>query len=148
MMFPTFEILGFLIALLFVVVTACGVITLKKNWFALGICCFSIIPVVGELYNYSLDNKLLHLAIIIMFIPQIIVTIPVKPNYGNDNVSAFDLNKKIMLSILVPNLLHGCFILGAELDVPHQFGYLHLVVALIIFYTVLKSNSDEGIHWK
>ena len=31
MMYPAFEILGFLIALLFVVVTACGVITLKKT---------------------------------------------------------------------------------------------------------------------
>jgi hypothetical protein len=53
-----------------------------------------------------------------------------------------------VLSILATNLLHGCFILGAELDVPHQFGYLHIVVALIMFYTIVKSNSDEGIHWK
>ena len=147
-MYPAFEILATIIAFTFVIIITYGVFTRQRDWFALGLCCFNIIPVAGELYNYSLDNKLLHVAIIMVFIPQIITTLPVKANYGSDNASAFALGRKIGLSVLVTNLLHGCFILGTALNVPHQFGYFHIVVALIMLYTIVKSNNKEGIHWK
>ena len=146
-MYPAFEILGSLIAFAFVTITALGVFTQHRGWFTLGICCFSIIPVVGELYNYSIYDELVHLGIIIVFITQIIITLPIKANYGSDNISAFALSKKIGFAILVTNLLHGCFILGTALNVPHQFGYFHLIIAFIMLYAIVKANYKKESRW-
>jgi len=145
-MYPAFEVLATLVAFTFVSITAYGALTRQRSLFTLGLCFFNVIPVAGELYGYSMDNETFHLALILTFLTQIIITLPIKANYGSDNVSAYALGKKIGIAILVTNLLHGCLILSKEIGVPHQFGYLHFAIALIMLYTVVRSNTKKEIH--
>ena len=148
MVHPLFELLATVVTFTFVATTAYGAFTHQRNWFTLGICLFSIMPVVGELNNYLMDNELVHLAIILVFIGQIIISLPVKTSYGTKNSSAYALSIKIGLSIFVTNLLHGCFILSTPLNVPHQFGYFHLGIAIILLYSIIKSGSKKDVRWK
>lgn len=148
MMYPAFEIMTSLVAFTFIAILAYGVFTHQREWFTLGICCFNIIPLVGGFYYYSLNNELVHLAIIMVFMSQVIITLPVKINYGSDNSSAFVLGVKIGVSILLTNLFNGCFILSTELGIPNQFGYYHLAIALIMLYPIIKSNYKKDVRWK
>ena len=148
MMHPLFELLVTVITFTFVATTAYGAFTHQRNWFTLGICLFNVAPVVGEFHGYMLDNELVHLAIILVFIGQIIISLPVKTSYGTKNSSAFALSIKIGLSIFVTNLLHGCFILSTALNVPHQFGYFHLSIAIIMLYPIIKTGGKEDVRWK
>ena len=148
MMHPLFELLVTVITFTFVATTAYGAFTHQRNWFTLGICLFNVAPVVGEFHGYMLDNELVHLAIILVFIGQIIISLPVKTSYGTKNSSAYALSIKIGLSIFVTNLLHGCFILSTALNVPHQFGYFHLSIAIIMLYPIIKTGGKEDIRWK
>ena len=68
--------------------------------------------------------------------------------YGADNESSMALAQKIGFAIFVTELSTGYLILSTELGVPHQFGYLHLVVALIMLYTVVRSIAQKEIHWR
>jgi hypothetical protein len=45
------------------------------------------------------------------------------------------------LAILVFNLLHGFLILSVLFNIPLQFGFMHLVVALTMLYTIVKTNQ-------
>ncbi|MDB4289976.1 hypothetical protein N9887_02750 [Flavobacteriaceae bacterium] len=148
MMYPAFEVLATLVAFTFVSITAYGALTRQRSLFTLGLCFFNVIPVAGELYGYSMDNETFHLALILTFLTQIIITLPIKANYGSDNVSAYALSKKIGIAILVTNLLHGCLILSKEIGVPHQFGYLHFAVALIMTWTIIKTYITPNVRWK
>jgi hypothetical protein len=147
-MYPAFEILATLMACTFVSITAYGALTGQRSLLTLGLCFFSVIPVAGELYNYSMDNNTLHLALALTFLTQIIITLPFKANYGSSNASAFALSEKIGIAILVTNLLHGCLILSKEIGVPHQFGYLHFAVALIMTWTIVKTYITPNVRWK
>ena len=147
-MYPAFEILATLVACTFVSITAYGALTRQRSLFTLGLCFFNVIPVAGELYGYSMDNETFHLALILTFLTQIIITLPIKANYGSDNVSAYALGKKIGIAILVTNLLHGCLILSKEIGVPHQLGYFHLAIAMILLYAVVIVPKKRNMRWK
>jgi len=143
---PTLEIVGTLLGIILTSITAYGALTLQRSWFTLGICFFSTIPIIGEALAFAKDDNLVHLALVMVFLVQVVITLPLNIRYGVENPAAMALAQKIRYAILTANLCQGCLILNTELEVPHQFGYLHLVVALIMLYTVVRSNTKKEIH--
>ncbi|MDA9057182.1 hypothetical protein N9K49_04985 [Flavobacteriaceae bacterium] len=143
---PTLEIVGTLVGIILTSITAYGALTLQRSWFTLGICFFSTIPIIGEALAFAQDDNLVHLALVMVFLVQVVITLPLNIRYGVENPAAMALAQKIRYAILTANLCQGCLILNTELEVPHQFGYLHLVVALIMLYTVVRSNTKKEIH--
>ena len=140
---PTLEILGTLSNSIFVLIAAYGAIKQKIDLFLFGICFFSIGSVISELIAYAQDDNVLHLFIIIMFLGQVIVTLPINTRFDEKNKAATALSNRIGCVILVINLFQGSLILNNYIDVPHQFGFMHLVIALIMLYTVLRPGKDE-----
>jgi len=143
---PTLEIVGTLVGIILTSITAYGALTLQRSWFTLGICFFSTIPIIGEALAFAQDDNLVHLALVMVFLVQVVITLPLNIRYGVETPAAMALAQKIRYAILTANLCQGCLILNTELEVPHQFGYLHLVVALIMLYTVVRSNTKKEIH--
>ncbi|MDB9873731.1 hypothetical protein OAC97_00530 [Flavobacteriaceae bacterium] len=143
---PSIEIIGNIICAFFISIAAYGALKQKKEILLFGVFFFSTTPIIGELLAYAQDDNLLHLVIVMVFLVQVAITLPINVKYDVDNPAAVALSQKIGLAIVVANLCQGCLILNTELDVPHQFGYLHLVVALIMLYTVVRSNTKKEIH--
>ena len=81
------------------------------------------------------------------FLAQVIITLPVKVMYGPENIAATKIAQKIGLAIIVTNLFQAYIILGLNLEVPSQYGYFHIVIALIVIYSIIRSRSVEG-PWK
>ena len=136
-MLPGFEIIGFLSVVFFLAIMSYGALTKNNRLLSLGICLFSVIPIAGEVYHYLLSNHSIHLIFLVIFLIQMLVTLPT-----TSKAKTFVyLNTKTRIAILVVNLLHGCLILTVLLNVPFQFGYIHLVAALIIFYAIIKTNQ-------
>jgi len=136
-MLPAFEIFSTMAGVVFLTITTYGVLTENKSLLALGICLFSIIPIAGEIYLYSLSSKPIHLIFLLIFLSQLIISLPTK---SNPKV-AFGLSKKASFAILIINFSHGCLILSVLFDVPLQFGFMHLILALTMLYAVLKNNK-------
>ena len=100
-MLPAFEIFSTMAGVVFLTITTYGVLTENKSLLALGICLFSIIPRAGEIYLYSLSSKPIHLIFLLIFLSQLIISLPTK---SNPKV-AFGLSKKASFAILIINLL-------------------------------------------
>ena len=145
---PNAEIIGTFGSLFFATMTAYGAVTLKRSWFALGLCCFNTIPIIGESLNYAQDDNLVHLALIIIFLTQVIITLPINIRFDSKNLAAIALSRKIAAAILVANLSRGYLILNEKLDVPEQFGYIHLLVSLIIVYILVRSKIEKDACWR
>ncbi len=145
---PTLEIVGTLVGIIFAAITVYGSVTRTRSWFTLGICFFSTLPIIGETLAYAQDDNLVHLALVLVFLVQVIITLPVNIRYGIENEAAMALAQKIGVAILVANLCQGYLILSEKLDVPHQFGYLHLVVAMIMLYTIVRSSIQKEVRWR
>ena len=145
---PTLEIVGTLSGILFAAITVYGSVTRTRSWFTLGICFFSTIPIIGEALNYAQDDNLMHLSIIMAYLVQVVICLPISVNYGSENLAAIALAQKIGVAILVANLCTGYLILSTKLGVPHKFGYLHLVVAMIMLYTVVRSSIQKEVRWR
>ena len=145
---PSIEIVGTLLCVILTSITAYGALTRQRSWFTLGICFFSTMPIIGELLVYAEDDNLVHLALVMVFLVQVVITLPLNIRYGVENPTAKALAQKIGVAILTANLCQGSLVLNTELGVPHQFGYLHLVVALIMLYTVVRSITQKEIHWR
>ena len=136
-MLPSFEIISSLSGVSFLIIMFYGALTKKNKLLSLGICLFSVIPITGEVYLYLLSNHSTHLIFLVIFLIQMLVTLPT-----TSKAKTFVyLNTKTRIAILVVNLLHGCLILTVLLNIPLQFGFMHLVAALIIFYTIIKTNQ-------
>ena len=131
----------------FILIALYGAIKLKRTFLLLGICLFSVLPIIGESIAYSSDNSLVHVPIIMAFLAQVIITLPVKVMYGPENIAATKIAQKIGLAIIVTNLFQAYIILGLNLEVPSQYGYFHIVIALIVIYSIIRSRSVEG-PWK
>ena len=145
---PTLEIVGTFWAIALISIAGYGALTRQRRWFTLGICLFSTIPIIAEALAYAQDDNLEHLAFVIVFLVQVIITLPINIRYSTDSESSMALTQKISFAIFVTELSTGYLILSTELGVPHQFGYLHLVVALIMLYTVVRSIAQKEIHWR
>lgn len=140
---PILEVVVNIFGSIFILLTAYGAIKQKSDIFLFGICFFSIFSVISELIAYAQDDNVLHLFIIIIFLGQVIVTLPINTRFDEKNKAATALSNRIGCAILVINLFQGALILNNYIDVPHQFGFMHLVIALIMLYTVLRPGKDE-----
>ena len=138
------EIFFTIIGAIFILLALYGAIKLKRTLLLSGICLFSVLPIIGESIAYSTDSSLVHLTIIMAFLAQVIITLPIKATYGPENVAATKIAQKIGLAIIVTNFLQAYIILGLDLGVPSQYGYFHVAIALIIIYSIIKSRSAEG----
>ncbi len=145
---PTLEIVGTFWAIALISIAGYGALTRQRRWFTLGICLFSTIPIIAEALAYAQDDNLEHLAFVIVFLVQVIITLPINMRYGADNESSMALAQKIGFAIFVTELSTGYLILSTELGVPHQFGYLHFAVALIMAWTVVKTYITPNVRWK
>ena len=76
-----------------------------------------------------------------------IIALPISIEYGRENPAAMALSKKIGLSILVANLCVGGLILADKIDVPLQFGYLHLCIVLILLYVYVVFYKKGSAQW-
>ena len=136
-MLPAFEIFGSFAGVSFLTAMSYGALTENKRLLSLGICLFSIIPITGEVYLYLLSDHSIHLFFLLIFLIQMMISLPI----NSSSKSSIYLSKKIRLAILVFNLLHGFLILNVLFNVPLQFGFMHLVVALTMLYTIVKTNQ-------
>ena len=136
-MLPAFEIFGSVAGVSFLTAMSYGALTENKRLLSLGICLFSIIPITGEVYLYLLSDHSIHLFFLLIFWLQMMISLPTK----SSSKSSIYLSKKIRLAILVFNLLHGLLILSVLFNIPLQFGFMHLVVALTMLYTIVKTNQ-------
>ncbi|MDG2396830.1 MAG: hypothetical protein P8M03_04185 [Flavobacteriaceae bacterium] len=138
------EIFFTIVGAIFILIALYGAIKLKRTLLLSGICLFSILPIIGSSISYSADGSLLHLTIIMAFLAQVIITLPIKVSYAPDNIAATKIAQKIGLAIIVTNFFQAYLILVLSLGVPPQYGYFHIAIALIIIYSIIKSRSAEG----
>lgn len=138
LMNPVIEIVGNILSSFFILTAAFGAIKHRRDLFLFGICFFCTVPIVGEGMAYAQDNNMLHLAVAMMFLAQVILTLPLNLRYDDENKTAMALSKRIGYAIYATNLFTGYLVLNNILDVPHQFGYMHLVVSLIMLYSIIR----------
>ncbi|MFZ9003795.1 MAG: hypothetical protein ACO20F_04925 [Robiginitalea sp.] len=144
----TTEIIFSALGTLFVLLAAFGALKLNRRNFLLGIFLFSLLPIIGEYVAYTDTGEWGMLATMMAFLGMAIVTIPVKAQYGSENVAATAIARKIGLAIIAVNAFQGYVILSVRDDVPSQYGYMHIALAIVVIYVVIKSNSDKGFSWK
>ena len=118
---PSIEIVGNIICAFFISIAAYGALKQKEEILLFGVCFFSTMPIIGELLAYAEDDNLLHLVIVMVFLVQVAITLPINVKYDVDNPAAVALSQKIGVAIVVANLCQGYLILNTELGVPHQF---------------------------
>ena len=140
---PSIEIIGTLHGTFFILLTAYGAMQRKKTFFHFGICFFCTLPVAGELIAYAQDNNILRLFVIMLFLTQIILTLPSNMPYAHKDLAAMALSKRIGYSILALNLFQGYVVLNNILEIPLQFGYMHFAISLIMIYTLIRSEKDK-----
>ena len=79
----TLEIVGTFWAIALISIAGYGALTRQRRWFTLGICLFSTIPIIAEALAYAQDDNLEHLAFVIVFFVQVIITPPpINMRYG------------------------------------------------------------------
>ena len=148
-MSPIFITLITIIDFSFVSITAYGAYKRNRNWFALGLCFFSTIPIIGESMLYAQDVALVRLPVIIIFLTQVIITLPIGMKYGADNPAALAMSQKIGFAVGVANIGHGYLILSGTLNnVPIQFGVFHLCMASIVLYAIVRSYTTPNSRWR
>ncbi|MDB2492969.1 hypothetical protein N9X15_02300 [Flavobacteriaceae bacterium] len=140
---PMLESAGSIFGSIFILVAAFGAIKRIRGLFLFGICFFGTSPIIAEGIGYAQDNNIVHLFIIVMFLGQVILTLPTNTPFDEKNKAAMAMINRIGCVILVINLFQGYLILSKSLDLPQQFGFMHLVVALIMIYTVLRPEKDK-----
>jgi hypothetical protein len=128
---------------IFILVAAYGAIKRIRDLFLFGICFFGAGLIIKEGIDYAQDNNIVHLFVIMVFLGQVILTLPINTSFDEKNKAAIALSNRIGCAILVINLFQGYLILSKSLDLPHQFGFMHLVIALIMLYTVLRSGKEK-----
>ena len=140
---PILESAGNIFCFIFILVAAYGAIKRIRDLFLFGICLFGAGLIIKEGIGYAQDDNILHLFVIMMFLGQVILTRPINTSFDEKNKAAMALSNRIGCAILVINLFQGYLILSKSLDLPHQFGYMHLVIAIIMLYSVLRSGKEK-----
>ncbi|MDH3698817.1 MAG: hypothetical protein OER83_07150 [Flavobacteriaceae bacterium] len=143
----TTELIFSSLGVLFILLSAFGALKQNRRNFLLGIFLFSLLPIIGEYQAYMQAGEWGMLVTMLAFLGIAIISFPNKVNYGSDNVAAMALARKIGLAIIVVNLFQAYIILGVRDDVPSQYGYMHIVLAAVVIYTVVKSKSAKGFSW-
>ena len=143
----TIEIIGSICAIAFISIAAYGAVREKRKVFLFGVSFFNVVPIIGEALAYALDDNLVHLVIIMMFLVQVIICLPISINYGSENLAAVALSQKIGAAIIVANLFTGYIILFEDLNIAVQFGYFHFVIVLIMLYVTIIIPRKRNAWW-
>ena len=144
----TTDLLFTITSIAFILISAYGAFNQNRKSFLIGMCLWSIIPVVGEGMAYANDSDLAHLGLMALFFCLVILTFPTNNAYNSQNIAATALAKKIGLALLVANIFQGFNIICNDIGVDPKFGYFHLVAALIILYPIIRTNMDKNFSWK
>ena len=144
---PILDIIGTLCAVLFISIAGYGALKQKRRVFLFGISLFNMVPIIGETLAYTLDDNLVHLVIIMMFLIQVIICLPISINYGSENLAAVALSQKIGAAIIMSNLLTGYIILYEDLNIAIQFGYFHFVIVLMMLYVTIIIPRKRNRWW-
>ncbi len=140
---PTVNLIFSIAGAALVLLTIYGAVKLDRRLFLSGICYFSILPIIGESMAYNADKTSIHIIVIFVFLTQFVLALPNKNPYGPDNLAASKLANKIALAILIINIGGAVFILCLKADVPAQFGYYHVVIALAVAYLLVKRATSN-----
>lgn len=138
---PSIEIGASFTCFILLLIAAYGALKQKREVLFFGVCLFSTLPIIGELIAYSRNDNILHLMIVTVFVVQVVICLPIKDGYDFNNKVAVALNQKIGYGIIIANLCQGCLVLIEDINVPHQFGYAHFVISLIVLYSVIKPEQ-------
>ena len=141
---PAVEIAYSFICLFFILTAAYGAVKQKRELLLFGVCFFCTLPIIGEVIAYAQDNMLFHLVIAMMFLAQVIVTLPINLRHDYKNKDVRALNNKIGITVLAVNLFQGGLVLNDSINVPHQFGYMHFAVSLIMLCSIITSKTAVG----
>lgn len=144
----TRELVFTILGAVFVLWSAYGALKMNRRNFLMGIFLFSLLPIVGEYLAYAENGAWGHLATMLAFLGVAIVALPIKAQYGSDNVAATAIARKVGVAIISLNLFQAYIILSVRDDVPSQFGYFHIALAAIVIFTVAKTNSKQGFTWQ
>ena len=109
----------------------------------LGTFLYSLLPVIGESNQFHLTGDYSNLITAVAFLCAAIISFPSKITYDSKNIAAVHLARKIGLSIIILNIIQGYIVLQLRTDVPSQYGYAHLVLALIFVYMIIKSRNSN-----
>ena len=109
----------------------------------LGTFLYSLLPVIGESNQFHATGDYGNLITAVAFLCAAIITFPNRITYSSENQAAVKLAQKIGLSVIVLNVLQGYVIMKVRTDVPIQFAYAHLTLALIFVYVIIKSKSGD-----
>ena len=132
----------------FILISAYGAFNQNRKSFLIGMCLWSVIPVVGEGMAYANDSDPAHLGLMTLFFCLVILTFPTNNAYNSQNIAATALGKKIGLALLFANVFQGFNIICNDIGVASKFGYFHLAAALIILYPIIRNTMDKNFNWK
>lgn len=141
LMNPSIEIGATFICFILILVALYGAIKQKREVLLFGVCFFSTLPIMGELFNYAEDSSVFHLVIIMVFIVQVVISLPITASDDVSNSLVVALNRKIGYGIITANLCQGLLVLTEDINVPHRFGYAHFVISLIILYSIIRPEK-------
>ena len=143
----TIELIFKIVGGALVLLSVYGAVTLNRKLFLSGICFFSILPIIGESMAYNTDKASIHIMVLFLFLIQFVLALPTNISYGSDNVAASKLTGKMALALLLINIAGAVFILCLKVAVSSQFGYYHVVLALVIIYIMIKRATTPGWVW-
>lgn len=142
---PTVKLIFSIFAAATVLLNLYGAFTANRKFFLWGLCLFSVLPIIGESTGFSTDGASVHIAVLTLYVVQLILTFPVARDTANDNNAVVSkLIFKMMLSALVINIGGVIYILCFNSGVPHRFGYCHIVLALSILYMMSRRMSGKA----
>jgi len=126
-----------------IAIAAYGGIKMNRRNLLLGTFLYSLLPVIGESNQFHLTGDYSNLITAVAFLCAAIISFPSKITYDSKNIAAVHLARKIGLSIIILNIIQGYIVLQLRTDVPAQYGYAHLVLALIFVYMIIKSRNSD-----
>ncbi len=126
-----------------ILIAAFGALKMNRRNLLLGTFLYSLLPVIGESNQFHATGDYGNLITAVAFLCAAIITFPNRITYSSENQAAVKLAQKIGLSVIVLNVLQGYVIMKFRTDVPIQFAYAHLTLALIFVYVIIKSKSGD-----
>ena len=126
-----------------ILIAAFGALKMNRRNLLLGTFLYSLLPIIGESLQFLATGDYGNLITAVEFLCAAIVTFPNRITYSSENQAAVKLAQKIGLSVIVLNVLQGYVIMKVRTDVPIQFAYAHLTLALIFVYVIIKSKSGD-----
>ena len=126
-----------------ILIAAFGALKMNRRNLLLGTFLYSLLPVIGESNQFHATGDYGNLITAVAFLCAAIITFPNRITYSSENQAAVKLAQKIGLSVIVLNVLQGYVIMKVRTDVPIQFAYAHLSLALIFVYVIIKSKSGD-----